>query len=67
MDQGTIEAVHGAVARLVCRTLDCKNTPINGDFDVRINLLGQFSERAFHRNHVVVADIHGDAVGQVYR
>ena len=44
-----------------------KNTAVNGDFDVRINFLGQFSERAFHLDDVVVTDGNGNATGQVYR
>ena len=67
VDQGTIETVHRTVARLICRTFHCKNTPVCGNFDVRINLLGQRSERAFHRDDVVVAHRDGDTRGQVYR
>jgi hypothetical protein len=67
MDQGTIEAVHRTVARLVCRTLYGKYSPVHGDFDVRIDLLGQLSERAFHLDDMVVTDRDGDARGQVYR
>ena len=67
MHQGAVETVHGAVTGLVGRTLELDLIVLNGDLDVRINLLGQLTVRSFNLQHVAGEELDAHAGRKAYR
>ena len=62
-----VETVHRAVTRLVRRTLELDFIVLNGDLDVRINLLAEFTERSFNLQHVARENFDAHLVRKAYR
>ena len=67
MDEGPVEAVHGAESREIVRTGYFDLGTLNGNLDVRINFLRHLSERSFNLHHVAVEYLYGNSGRKVYR
>ena len=59
--------MHRAVSRLVSRTFKLDFVVLNGDFDVRIDLLAQLTERSFNLQNVAREKLYAYLVRKAYR